>query len=508
MAILSFVFSNVWAFSGSFLALYFGINAFYQLFFSPLRHIPGPWYAVVSEFWITTHVFRFRQCRAVQELFEQYGPIVRYAPNKVAYCDAASNNRIYMNSRFAKSPFYKGLICNDNDHAMTCLPHTEHAPRRKAFSSHYTAANVAFFQPEMHKSVLEVVEILESINGKRSVDCLHHFREMLVDVICSASFSYDAGAVRGRAEGKENHFLVRAVDDFPKRGILRSMTPNWMWELLGEIPNDRWKLMYNSDGILAKFIKERVADMRAQMQDGKLQEVEKMPLVQRLLEYRLPSGEPLAEKHIIAEHIGHFVAGVDTSSTAISYTLWELSRRPDIIRKLRAEIDSVMHDPKTIPDISVLNSLSYLTAVIKETLRVYGSAPSLLERVVPSEGIDLLGCKVAPDTIIATQSWSLHRNADVFPSPDTYLPDRWIDADADSLKEMDAHMMPFGIGLRICGGMQFAYQDLRIVLATIARNFDISVPPETPDRSMALRDAFVAFPAWGCCRLVFTPRRS
>lgn len=117
MAILSAVFSNIWSVLGTFAALYFLSNAFYQLFLSPLRHIPGPWYAAISEAWLSSHVFRLRQCRAVQSLFEDYGPIVRIAPNKVAYRDAATNKRIYNNSKFSKSTFYKALMTNDNDHA-------------------------------------------------------------------------------------------------------------------------------------------------------------------------------------------------------------------------------------------------------------------------------------------------------------------------------------------------------------------------------------------------------
>ena len=60
------------------------------------------------------------------------------------------------------------------------------------------------------------------------------------------------------------------------------------------------------------------------------------------------------------------VAGCDTSSTTLSYLCWELSRRTDIAQKLQAELDSVMSDAKTIPDLSVLQNLPYLTAFIKE----------------------------------------------------------------------------------------------------------------------------------------------
>jgi len=60
------------------------------------------------------------------------------------------------------------------------------------------------------------------------------------------------------------------------------------------------------------------------------------------------------------------IAGTDTTSVSLSYFVWELSRRPDIIDRLRKELDNVMPDPKSIPDMSVLNSLPYLDAFIKE----------------------------------------------------------------------------------------------------------------------------------------------
>jgi cytochrome P450 len=60
------------------------------------------------------------------------------------------------------------------------------------------------------------------------------------------------------------------------------------------------------------------------------------------------------------------IAGSDTSSTSLSYFLWELSRRSDIMKKLQAEIDDVMPDSQTIPDIAVLQRLPFLNAFIKE----------------------------------------------------------------------------------------------------------------------------------------------
>jgi len=64
----------------------------------------------------------------------------------------------------------------------------------------------------------------------------------------------------------------------------------------------------------------------------------------------------------------HSVGGCDTTSTTLSYLCWELSRRADVAKKLRAELDTAMPNGKAIPDISTLRNLPYLSAFISEGL--------------------------------------------------------------------------------------------------------------------------------------------
>lgn len=124
--------------------------------------------------------------------------------------------------------------------------------------------------------------------------------------------------------------------------------------------------------------------MRAEMPSGKPEESEKVPMLHRLMKYRYAStGELMPDNDVISESMGHMyvysasrtifgltlpsrIAAADTTSTSLSYFLWEVSRRPDIARNLQAELDEAMHDPQAIPDISVLQNLPYLNAFIKE----------------------------------------------------------------------------------------------------------------------------------------------
>jgi cytochrome P450 len=113
-----------------------------------------------------------------------------------------------------------------------------------------------------------------------------------------------------------------------------------------------------------------------------------------------------------------------------------------------------------------------------------------------------MGYALPPGTTVGTQGWSVHRDASVFPSPDTFLPDRWLEADSATLTAMTQRMMPFGSGSRICGGQNLAHMILRIVVASVARNFDIVAPAGTTEKSMELRDSFV------CLHHLFGPYSS
>ncbi|KAI0034864.1 cytochrome P450 [Vararia minispora EC-137] len=511
MPIQSFLPSSLVATAGPILGLYFVANAFYQLLFSPLRHVPGPWYAAISEIWFVSHLVRLRQCKIIHQLFEEYGPIVRYAPGKVAYLDTPSNKRVYMNYQMAKGPQYKGFMINDSDWSMTLLPHSEHVVRKKAYASHYTAANAALFQHETYQNVFVAVDILSNIGGLSPVDCLVFFGQMIADVICAANLACDVGVLKSWGSSSGKHWLIRCIDDFPKRSFLRIVTPSWLFGMYYNIPIERWQQFLDCSKTLGEFVDRRVKEAKAQLTDGKLHDVEKLSLVQRLIQTRLPSGETMSDVDVVNECIGHLAAGVETTATMISYACWEISRRPDIAQKLREELDSYMPDPKCIPDIAVLNGLPFLSAVLKETFRVYSPGPGLLQRVVPDsknapEPFNLLGYTLPSGTIVATQSYSMHRDPTVFPRPYDFRPERWLEADESGLASMNQHMMAFGGGLRVCGGQHFAQQTIRATIAAIVRNFHIVSPSETNAWTMEMVDGVVAFPRGRKCRLAFHPR--
>lgn len=101
---------NPFLIAASIAVTYLVLRGIYDLFLSPLSAIPGPWYAAVSDLWLTSHVLRLEQCKTIQDLFEIYGPVVRVGPNKIAFRDLSTMRSVYSLHKFDKSPYYKSLL--------------------------------------------------------------------------------------------------------------------------------------------------------------------------------------------------------------------------------------------------------------------------------------------------------------------------------------------------------------------------------------------------------------
>ncbi|KIO32887.1 hypothetical protein M407DRAFT_18345 [Tulasnella calospora MUT 4182] len=499
----------------------------YNLFFHPLRHVPGPWYTAISSSWLSFQDMAFKKALVIDELHQKYGPVVRVEPNVVAFLDAATTRFVYSStSKLPKSQFYKALLTNENDHAMTTLDPLLHAPKKRAYGPHYTPNNLSLYQPEMREYTQLLLEKMDSYKGQKSFDCLVLFRRLLVDVIFVSSYGQRINSLKqwDTETFKEDPAseIVASINLFPIRGVFRASVPKYLWDVLCKIPIKAWKRVVDSDRRVAEYViaardKLVQTDKRLDLTTGDLETDgetdERLSLIHRLLrqQVKAKAEDRLSDRDIISEAMGHTIAGVDTSSTTLSYMMYTLANRPDILAKLREEIDPLMPDDgqsgkRTAPDFLVLNRLPYLTGFVKESLRLYGSGPSLLERVVPQtlQGeFSIKGIPIPAGSVVGTQAWSVHRDPAVFPDPYAFQPERWL----EETEEMRSAMMPFGTGGRICGGMNLAQYMLRIALVSTIRNFDVVVPPETTPESMACRFAFVLLPAAQRVDLIFTPRK-
>ena len=114
-------------------------------------------------------------------------------------------------------------------------------------------------------------------------------------------------------------------------------------------------------------------------------------------------------------------------------------KQPEKLKKLLVEIDEAYKKGAISGLISdkEARALPYLNAVEKEAMRMHSSVGLILERHVPSEGTTICGQFIPGGTIVGVNPWVVQYDPDVFPDPESFLPERWLDADPDHLATME-----------------------------------------------------------------------
>jgi len=192
-------------------------------------------------------------------------------------------------------------------------------------------------------------------------------------------------------------------------------------------------------------------------------------MIDLLRSSRDESGAALSEEEIRNEIVTFIVAGHETVASALSWSWSLLARNPEIQERVAAEADRVLGSrPGTLADY---RELTFTKAVFDETLRLYPPAWLITRAALGDD--DLGGHHVPGGALIIMSPYLLHRHPDVWPDAAKFDPDRFLRP-----YERDA-FIPFGAGLRLCIGRDFANVEGVLMLAELARAFHVS--PLTPD---------------------------
>ncbi|KAJ8752040.1 hypothetical protein K2173_001066 [Erythroxylum novogranatense] len=168
-----------------------------------------------------------------------------------------------------------------------------------------------------------------------------------------------------------------------------------------------------------------------------------------------------------------FLAGIDTTSTTLEWTMTELLRHPKAMNRLQEEIRRVRGSRRSVTEDD-LDKMLYLKAVIKETLRLHPPLPLLIPRQ-PTESVKVQGYEIPAKTRVIINAWAVGRDPKMWEEADEFRPERFLESSID-FKGHDFQLIPFGSGRRGCPGITFATAALEIVLASMLDKFDWEIP--------------------------------
>jgi cytochrome P450 len=231
-------------------------------------------------------------------------------------------------------------------------------------------------------------------------------------------------------------------------------------------PFSPWRKMHASRRVLDEIVFDEIATRRAQA------DPDRGDILGMLLAAEDEDGSRLSDQEVRDQLMTLLFAGHDTSTSTLSFLMYELARNPHVLRRLYEEQDRVLADG--IPDYQQLErGLPELGMALDETLRLYPPAWIGSRRAV--RDFEFGGYEVPRGSWVHYSSWASHRLPEVFPEPEAFIPERFTPERKAALPK--GAFVPFGAGSRICIGKRFGQTEVLLVAALILRRFRLELLP-------------------------------
>lgn len=182
------------------------------------------------------------------------------------------------------------------------------------------------------------------------------------------------------------------------------------------------------------------------------------------------TGEGLDDANIRNQLVTFLIAGHETTSGLLSFATYFLLQQPEIMRRAQSIVDQVLGD--RLPRYEDLTKLGYLDQILRETLRLWPTAPVF--GVYAKHDTSVGGFPVKQGEKFMALLPTLHRDPKVWANPNQFDPDRFAPAVREQIPEHA--WKPFGNGQRACIGRSFAMQEATLVLAMMLQRFELSQP--------------------------------
>ncbi|XP_060898692.1 25-hydroxyvitamin D-1 alpha hydroxylase, mitochondrial [Labrus mixtus] len=259
--------------------------------------------------------------------------------------------------------------------------------------------------------------------------------------------------------------FIQSINTMFVKTLLTMAMPSWLHHLFPKplkVFRQCWDYLFD-------FAKSHI-DQRLQAEAEKVSCGEKVE--GRYLTYYLSqTGVPM--KTVYSNITELLLAGVDTISSTLSWSLYELSRHSEVQASLRDEVLSVMGG-RRIPVAADVARMPLLKAIVKEVLRLYPVIPANA-RVIANKDITIGGYQIPKNTLITLCQYATSRDPAVFQNPDKFQPHRWLSKDPTHHPYAS---LPFGVGKRSCIGRRIAELELYLALTRILLEFDVKPDPK------------------------------
>jgi cytochrome P450 len=413
--------------------------------------------------------------------YEEYGPIftLRLLHTRVVFMLGPEANHYVTvshpeNFHWRESSFGDlipllgdGLLTIDDDYhdqvRATMMP---------AFHREQVAASV-------EAMIDEATPAIEMLRSGEIVDIYEWMRRLAMRIAMRALLGLDPDEA-GKGAAAAEHF-ERALEFYGIDFALRFLRG----------PGSPWRKMLDSRKVLDEIVFSEIAHRRQSPDSGR------MDVLSLLLDVRDEAGEGFSDREVRDQLMTLMFAGHDTSTSTLTFMMYELAHRPDVIEKLQEEQDRVLGGD--VPDIEKLErEMPYLDQVLDEVLRLYPPAWIGPRRAV--RDFEFNGHTVPEGAYLNYCSWASHRIPEFFPEPEAFRPERFTRERKAALPR--GAYVPFGGGKRICIGKRFGQIEVKLVATMLLQRMRLDL---LPGRTMTVRQMPTLSPKGGL-RMRVDPR--
>ncbi|KAF1813184.1 pisatin demethylase [Eremomyces bilateralis CBS 781.70] len=465
----------------------------YMRFFSPLRNVPGPFLAKLSGIWLLFIEMAGKRAKTVHELHRKYGPVVQLAPSEVSFITVDAIEALYgVQSLFPKAPWYKNIA---RAGVFNRIEHGPHRERRKLISHAFSPASVNDMAPLIRDQVQKLIRVTETHRSQGPQDFLHWFRMLSFDVSGAVFLGQSFG-------GLDCKKAPQFIEDLDLAFIV--------WDLRGRFPTLMQLISTLPSKAVRQFLttEDRIYAHGVVAFDGYLarygRQSDRKDLLTKIVKRSPDQKEGLTDAQVADEISNLTFAATDTSSNSLTYLFWELAKQPDLQTQMREELKDISVSAGAgVPDHRDVLNLPLLNAVINEALRKHPPVPMGLLRAVPTGGKKISGHFLPAKTVVSVPCHTTHRDPAVFPEPESFSPQRWLEH-PNGTDEMRKLYMPFSKGMRNCIGQPMALLTLRLTVASLIKRYVVTLNETMKPENMEWTDHFLVIPNGGCF-LDFTP---
>ncbi|XP_044737542.1 cytochrome P450 4C1-like [Chrysoperla carnea] len=316
------------------------------------------------------------------------------------------------------------------------------------------------------KADILVDRLKTAMENNQEIELLPYINQCTLDVICETSMG-----VSINAQSDSPPVYYEAITNFTELAIKRQFSMfgkyEFLWNLTsqGRRQSECLKILHDfADAV----IQERKHKLQQNITDENNNEEDNRKL-KPFLDIMLESDEPLTDKEIRDEVSTFLFAGHDTSSTNINWTLFLLGNYPHIQDRVYEELNSIFNGSKRHATNDDLIEMKYLEMCIKESLRMYPSAPRISRVITEDTNID--GYFIPKNTSVCIHIYKVHHDPEHFSQPETFNPDNFLPENI--AKRHPFSYIPFSAGARNCIGQKFAIQEIKLILSSILRSFKV-----------------------------------